>query len=147
VDKPGPAAYILNMLITKVTPRFGDMDVLGHINNTVPAGWFERARNPLFTIFDPELALTHETWPLIMVHSDYDFVDQLFFRYDVEIRSWISRIGTKSFTVYHEAWQEGRLCVKGNAVMAHYNFITKHSTPIPEDRKKLLSEHLITDPR
>jgi acyl-CoA thioester hydrolase len=59
----------------------------------------------------------------------------------VEIKTWITRIGTKSFTAYHEAWQQGRLCVKGNAVLVHYDFNLEKTTPIPEDKKKLLAEH------
>jgi acyl-CoA thioester hydrolase len=125
-----------------VTPRFGDMDILGHINNTVPAVWFELARNPLFSIFDPAMKLTRDSFSLIMAHTDYDFVDQLYFQYEVEICTWVSRIGTKSFTIYHEARQEGRLCVKGNAVVVHYDFVAQQSTPIPEDKKKILAEHL-----
>jgi acyl-CoA thioester hydrolase len=82
-----------------------------------------------------------------MAHGDYDFVGQLYFRYEVEIRTWISRIGTKSFTICHEAWQQGRLCVKGTAVIVHYDFTTERSTPIPEDKKKLLMEHLEPDSR
>ena len=126
-----------------VNPRFGDMDILGHVNNTVPVVWFELARNPLFKIFDPELKLDKKTFPLIMAHTDYDYVAQLYFKYEVEIRSWITRIGTKSFTVHQEAWQQGRLCVKGNAVVVHYNFNAEQTTPIPEDKKKLLAEHLL----
>ena len=130
------------MFIITVSPRFGDIDGLGHINNTVLAGWFELGRNPLFRFFEPNLNLSHDHWTLIMAHTDYDFVGELFFQYDVEIRTVISRIGAKSFTVYHEAWQEGRLCVKGSAVVVHYDFIRKETTPIPEDKKKLLAEHL-----
>jgi acyl-CoA thioester hydrolase len=130
------------MFITTVTPRFGDIDGLGHINNVVLAAWFELARNPLFRIFEPNLNVTHQTWPLIMAHTDYDFVDQLFFQPDVEIRTWIEKIGNKSFTVYHEAWQDGRLGAKGNAVIVHYDFLNGHSTPVPEDKRRILSEHL-----
>jgi len=129
-----------------VTPRFGDMDSLGHVNNTVPAGWFEIARNPIIEIFDPSKELKRETFPLILVHSDYDFTDQLYFKYDVEIKTTISRIGTKSFTVYHEAWQQGRLCVKGSAVLVYYNFNTEKSEPIPEEKKKMLEAHLAVLP-
>ncbi len=131
------------MFTVTITPRFGDIDGLGHINNTVLAGWFELARNPLFRIFEPNLNLSHQTWNLIMAHTDYDFVDQLFFQHDVEIRSYISRIGNKSFTVYHEAWQEGRLCTTGSAVVVHYDFLNNCSTSISEDKKKILAEHFI----
>ena len=131
------------MFTITVTPRFGDLDALGHINNTVPVLWFEVARNPIIKLFDPSLELTRKTFPLVMAHSEYDYVNQLHFRCDVEIRTWITRIGTKSFTVYHEAWQEGRLCVKGSVAVVHYDFSTEQSTPVPEERKKQLSEHFI----
>ena len=132
------------MFTTIVNPRFGDMDILGHVNNTVPVVWFELARNPLYGLFDPELNLDKKTFPLIMAHTDYDYVGQLYFKYEVEIRSWVTRIGTKSFTMYHEAWQQGRLCVKGSAVIVHYDFNKEQTTPIPEDKKKLLAEHMLT---
>jgi acyl-CoA thioester hydrolase len=120
------------------------MDVLGHINNTVPVVWFELARNPVFRLFDPEMRLSRETFPLIMAHTDYDYVAQLYFQHEVEIRTWISRIGVKSLTTYHEALQQGRVCVTGSAVMVHYDFNTEQSTPIPAEMKKILSQHLKT---
>jgi acyl-CoA thioester hydrolase len=131
------------VFITTVSPRFGDIDGLGHINNTVLAAWFELGRNPLFRIFEPNLDLSYETWSLIMAHTDYDFVGQLFFQFDVEIRTSVSKIGTKSFTVYQEAWQKGKLCTKGNAVIVHYDFKAKQTTPIPEDKKRILEQYLI----
>ncbi|MHB9292632.1 putative acyl-CoA thioester hydrolase [Hollandina sp. SP2] len=131
------------MFTTTVSPRFGDVDGLGHINNTVLAIWFELARNPLFRIFNPNLDISFQQWPLIMAHTDYDFVGELFLSYDVEIRTFTSHIGTKSFTLYHQAWQQGRLCVTGKAVLVHYDFIRKQSIPLPEDKKLLLAEHLL----
>ncbi|NLI62279.1 MAG: acyl-CoA thioesterase [Methanosarcinaceae archaeon] len=126
-----------------VTPRFGDVDGLGHINNTVLAAWFEIGRNHYFRLFTPDLDLSHDKWVLIMAHTDYDFLKEMFFGENVEIRSYIGRIGTKSFTVYQEAWQRGQLCVKGNAVVVHYDFINKVSTPIPNDIKEELKKYLV----
>jgi len=133
------------MFSITVTPRFGDIDGLGHVNNTVPSVWFETGRTPLLKMFDPELSLDKTKFPLIIAHLDFDFVNQIFLRSDVTIKTWISRIGTKSFTVYHEAWQEERLCVKGNAVIAYFNFITEKTMPIPDDKRKLLEEHFIQE--
>ncbi|HCC36433.1 MAG TPA: thioesterase [Treponema sp.] len=132
------------MFSISVSPRFGEVDVLGHINNAVPVSWFELARTPFFRMFDPELKLDKlNTFPLILVHTDYDYTAQMYLRSEVEIRSWIAKIGNTSFTIYHEAWQEGRLCVKGNAVIVHYNFNIEEPTPIPDDKRKLLEEHLL----
>jgi len=132
------------MFNTIIQPRFGDTDCLGHVNNTAPALWFETARTPLLRIFVPDLDFKIEAFPLIMAHTEYDFLNELFFQHEVEIRTWISHIGNKSFTVHHQAWQNGRLCVEGSAVVVHYDFSTKQSTPLPEDKKKHLKEHLIS---
>jgi acyl-CoA thioester hydrolase len=130
------------MFSTKISPRFGDIDGLGHINNVVMAEWFELGRNPLFRIFTPSLSLSPKEWSLIMARTEYDFLDQIFFAFEVEIRTFIERIGTKSFTIGHEAWQEGRLCAKGKAIIVHYDFVRGQSTPIPEDKRRLLEEQL-----
>ena len=132
------------MFTTIIQPRFGDTDALGHINNATLALWFETARNPFLRIFIPDLNVKIETFPLIMAHTDYDFMEQLLFQYDVEIRSSIAHIGKKSFTVHHEAWQKGRLCVQGSAVIVYYDFITKLSIALPPEKKKLLKTHLIS---
>jgi acyl-CoA thioester hydrolase len=129
------------MWTTTVTPRIGDTDLLGHINNIIPAQWFELGRNPLGRLFNPDLDMSLGAWPLIMVHTDYDFVAQLFFPYEVEIRTCISKIGTKSFTVSHEAWQQGQLCVKGTAIIVYYDFKAKQSVPIPNEVRVKLEEH------
>ena len=133
------------MFTKTVTPRFGDVDGLGHINNTVLANWFELGRNPVMRIFVPDLNLSYKTWTLIVAHTNYDFMCELFFQNDVEIRTYVKHIGNKSFTTYHEAWQEGRLCVKGNATLVHYDFNKKISTEIPKEIKEKLKEHLLPE--
>jgi len=133
------------MFTITVTPRFGDIDGLGHINNTVLANWFELGRNPVMRIFVPDLNLSYKTWTLIVAHTDYDFMSELFFQDDVEIKTYVKRIGDKSFTAYHEAWQKGRLCVQGNAILVHYDFNKKISTKIPKEIKEKLKEHLLPE--
>jgi len=54
------------MYIETITPRFGDIDGLRHVNNTVIPGWFEQARNPIYRIFNPEFVF--ESWNLILAH-------------------------------------------------------------------------------
>jgi acyl-CoA thioester hydrolase len=80
-----------------------------------------------------------------MAHADYDFIAEMNLG-EVEIRTTVSHIGVKSFTVYHEAWQQGRLCVKGHAVVVYFDFKTKQTVPLPEDIKKFLTDHF-AEPR
>jgi len=130
------------MFSMKIHPRFGDIDGLGHVNNTVLPVWFEMGRTDILRLFDPLLTLDKNTFPLIMAHMDFDFLSQLYFRYEVTIKTGISKIGTKSFTVYQEAWQEGRLCSKGSAVIVYYDFINQKTIPIPDDKRGILENHM-----
>ncbi len=128
------------MFSKTVTPRFGDVDGLRHINNTMLPVWFELGREPLFRYFNPGMSL--ENWNLIMAHIDVDFIVPMTLGADIEIRTIVSKIGRSSFTVYQEAWQSGTLCAKGSAVVVHYDFINKKSMPVPDDIRILLKEHL-----
>jgi len=68
-DRRVPLWYQTIMLLEQITPRFGDIDGLRHVNNTVIPGWFEQARNPIYRIFNPEFVF--ESWNLILVHYDF----------------------------------------------------------------------------
>jgi acyl-CoA thioester hydrolase len=129
------------MFTTTITPRFGELDGLRHINNTALPQWFELAREPLFDIFCPQRNL--DEWNLIMVHTDYDYVAQVYYPGDVEIKTYIRKIGNSSFTTYHEAWQNGKLCSKGSAVMIHFNFEKQKAEPLPDNIRKQLEEHML----
>ncbi|AEF80452.1 acyl-CoA thioesterase [Leadbettera azotonutricia] len=131
------------MFSITVQPRFGDMDILGHINNTVPAAWCELAGTSVLKIFSPDLNISLDTLSLIVAHTDFDFLVEMGIKSAIEIKTWISKIGTSSFTIYHEIWQDSRCCVKSHAVLVCFNFITKKSFPIPEDKRKILEEHFI----
>ena len=133
------------MFTEKVTPRFGDADGLRHINNTALVEWFEVGRNPIFRMFTPDLDLSYEKWKLILVRTEFDYIGQMYYGIDVEIRSYITHIGNSSFTIGHEAWQDGELKAKGKAVLVHFDFLNQKSVPIPESIKSQLHEHLILD--
>ena len=123
-----------------VTPRFGDVDGLRHINNTMLPVWFELGRDPLFRYFNPELSL--ESWNLIMAHIDVDFLLPMTLGSDIEIRTSLAQIGNSSFTVHQEAWQNGALSAEGHAVVVHYDFKHRQSRPIPDSIRAQLKEHL-----
>lgn len=129
------------MLSILIEPRFGDVDGLGHINNTVIPGWFEQARTPIYRCFNPELKFTD--WNLILARFEIDFVSQMYFDKEVEIKTFISRIGKSSLEVYQEAWQSGSLCTKGKTVLVHFDFKQQKSIEIPLKIREIMQEHLL----
>ncbi len=126
-----------------VTPKFGDIDGLGHVNNTIIPGWFEQARNRIYGYFNPELKFT--SWNLILARFEVDFVSQMYYHADVEIHTYVSRIGRSSFEVYQEAWQKDIMCTKGKTVLVHFDFKEQKSEAIPHAIRQMLEMHLPTD--
>lgn len=122
-----------------ITPRFGDVDGLRHINNTMLPIWFELGREPLFRLFNPEMKL--ESWNLIMARIEVDYLLPMGLGADVEILTKLSKVGRTSFTVYQEAWQRGNRCATGSAVVVHYDFAASKPLPIPPSIRLLLEEH------
>lgn len=124
-----------------IQPRFSDTDALGHINNTVFAVWFEGARQGVFKIFTPTLNL--QQWPLIIASIKLDYHAQTHFGAEVEIRTYISRIGGSSFDVYQEAWQQGVKTVSGTAVMVQFDYNSNKATTITTEQKQQLMQHTL----
>ena len=128
-----------------VTPRFGDIDGLKHVNNNKIVDWFELARNDIFRFFTPNLSLEDEDWKLILVHNEANFVNQTRFVKEVTILSYILRVGKTSFTTGEEAWQDGELKATGKSVTVYYDWVNDESMNIPEDIKEKLNQHLIKE--
>ena len=62
---------------------------------------------------------------------------------DVEIRTYVLKIGDTSVTLVHEAWQSDKLKVRGTSVLVYYDFIKKEAMPIPNGIKMKLTEHTV----
>ncbi len=131
------------MFTTTVMPRFYETDAFGHVNNTVVTGWFETAREPIFRIFAPSMEVGELS--LILARIEIDFVAQIHYGHEVTLTTAIEKIGNSSFTVLHEAWQQGRKAASGRAVQVYFDFETESSGPLPEHDRARLEEHLVAE--
>jgi acyl-CoA thioester hydrolase len=129
------------MLSIKFDVRFYETDALQHVSNTALVGWFETARLPIFRYFTPELDL--QNWPLILANYNVDFLEQIYLSPEVEVKTWISRIGNSSFEVYQELWQNEQRKAKGTTTLVRFDYQSKKATPISDDVRAMLNQHLI----
>jgi acyl-CoA thioester hydrolase len=127
------------MFKTTIDPRFSETDALGHINHTVFPVWFNYARKDLFKLIHPSMSL--DDWPIILAHINVDFLHQTHYDDKVIINTGITKIGTKSFTVVHEAWQNDALVARGEAVLIWFDYKEQISCVIPKDIRALLVQH------
>ena len=128
------------MFKVTIEPRYSETDALGHINNTVLPIWFEFARNDMFELVHP--AMTHHDWPLILAKIDVSFIQQIYFGKPVEVTTGISKLGGKSFTLHHQAFQNNQLVAEGHAVLVWFDHQQQTSNLLPDETRALLEEHL-----
>lgn len=125
----------------KLRPRFGDLDPLRHVNNCMLPIWFEGAQEPFYRHFNPDLDVSGP-WPLIKAKITVDYVSQMGLD-DIEIHSFVKKIGRSSITFYQEAWQKRKLGAKGETVFVHYDYELQKSVAIPEEIRKALEPHMV----
>ena len=128
------------MFSETILPRFSETDALGHINNTALPVWFEAARTPFFRFFTPDLDCNN--WKLIVAKIEVEFKGELFYGQEITIKSSISHIGNSSFVIKQEVYQHDELCAVGHATMVRYDFKNKRSTPLSDNEKQSLLEHI-----
>lgn len=132
------------MFKTVITPSISDVNPLRYIDFNSVTTWFESARNPIFKLFNPSLELTFKKWNLKILRCDFNYIDDMYYGHDIEIRTYVSKVGKTSFTLHQEAWQNGKLCANGSCTMLHYNHIRKESRVIDENLRETLKCHQIS---
>jgi acyl-CoA thioester hydrolase len=123
-----------------IDPRVSETDGVGHINNTTIPIWFEAGRNPIFKLFTPDHLF--ENWKMIIINMAVDYVNQIYYGREVEVLTWVKRIGNSSLELYEEILQDGKVCAKGTATYVNFNLHLQKSEPIPYSIRGELELHL-----
>jgi acyl-CoA thioester hydrolase len=124
-----------------IDPRVSETDGVGHINNTTVPIWFEAGRNEIFKLFTPDSSFQH--WKMIILNMNVGYVKQIYFGKNVEVDTWVKKIGNTSLELYEEILQEGEVCAKGTVVYVNFNLNTQKSEPIPKNIREVLEGHMI----
>lgn len=121
---------------TIITPRVSETDGCGHINNTTLPVWFEAGRRHIFQLITPSLNFSE--WKLSLVEMNVKFLHQIYLNADVEISTWISKLGNKSLTINEVATQNGVICAQGLIVYVYFDYLAQQSLRIPDDVRNRL---------
>lgn len=126
----------------EVQARFGETDALGHINNTSYFVYLEEARIRFFESLGYTMELND--WKFILASTKCDFVSQGYFDQLLTVKTYVSRIGSKSFQLEHDivCSQTQQLIAKGNAIVVYYDFANQKSDVLPDLLKEGLNSYL-----
>lgn len=91
-------------VVIRVGVHWGELDSFGHVNNARYFTWFESARIALFQRVGLARAAGHALAP-ILARTSCDFLRQVRWPAEVEVRVEVTRLGRTSFTTTYEAVQ------------------------------------------
>ena len=113
----------------KVQVRFSDLDVLGHVNNSVYLTYFESARVYYFKeLLDEDW--NWETDSIVLVKNEVEYIRPILLHDVPEIEISTAHIGSKSFTFAYEIRVKGELHSKGLSTLVAYDVHTRSTVAI-----------------
>jgi acyl-CoA thioester hydrolase len=120
--------------------RWGDMDTMGHINNTLYFRYFEIIRLDWYFRISGTRRLEGEG--IVIINAFCNFLQQLEFPGEVRVRLFAAKPGRSSFETYftmERTDQPGVTCAEGGAVTVWTDYRTKKSCPMPAWLRENLS--------
>jgi len=124
---------------TRIPIRWGDMDAMGHVNNTVYFRYMEQARIEWLEALGYGVAVTLDESPVI-VHASCTFIVPFTYPGTVEIRTYAGRPGRSSLPTWQELYKVGEdmLHAEGTAKVVWTRPATGKSAPLPDNIRKLV---------
>ena len=121
------------LLHTMTVPiRWGDMDGMGHVNNTLYLRYMETAR---IKMMEDQGFLTDRNGEGFVIANIFcNFIQQLEYPGDVLVKSYVGSIGNASFDLYHEMLRTDsgeKVFANGGETMVWVDFPKQKSLPLP----------------
>jgi len=120
--------------------RWGDMDAMGHVNNTVYFRYLEVVR--LDWLFSLGVSPNPQGVGPVIVNAFCNFVRQLEFPGDVQARLYVAAPGRSSFETYttlERADKPGMVHAEGGAKTVWTDFQAQKSVPLPDWMRVVLA--------
>ena len=125
-----------------ITPRFGETDGNGHINNCSIAAWFEAGRTGYMAAAGGEFSGAEKGWYLVNVNIDY--IAEAFFGNDVTVEVCLQNIGTTSLKLAAKMYQNDKQFMRGQATLVHFDKQLRQKAALPSDLKDNLKAFLMS---
>lgn len=118
--------------------RWGDMDALGHVNNTLYFRYMEQARLEwIYARAEGGRPYDGKTGPLI-VNASCTFFEPLVYPGAIEVIMSLGAPGRSSIGSYYEIVREGRKFAEGAAKIVWVELASGRPTPLPDAIRALV---------
>jgi acyl-CoA thioester hydrolase len=121
--------------------RFGDIDVLGHVNNCRYLTYLEDARIAMFRL-DPMREGREPLNGLVVARHEIDYKRPLLFGPDtVRVETWVTGLRAASFSLAYEIRDDQHLYARASSVIVAYDLANIRARRLTDDELAFLKEH------
>jgi acyl-CoA thioester hydrolase len=122
--------------------RWSDPDSYGHVNHARALSLLEDARLAM-AAGSPGAASVRQP-DLILARLEVDYLRQLYYRIGETlcVRSWLTRIGTKSCTIRQELIQDDEAAIRLDAVCVLFDYAADAARAMRDDERAYWSRYL-----
>ncbi len=125
----------------KIQIRFGDIDIMGHVNNGVQLSYLDLGRLDYFEKVYGQTINWNDA-ALIVAHLEIDYLSPILLKDNVEVHTHIHKIGTKSVGMTQNIVDSvtGEIKTKTTQVMVSFSQKLAESIEVPETLKIRIRE-------
>ena len=121
----------------RIPIRWGDMDAMGHVNNTVYFRYMEQARISWFDALVPQAEAWKSTG-IVVANASCNFKRAINYPGTVEVQVYIGAPGGSSVPTYYELLVGGELYADGAATVVFIDMARQKPVRIPEGIRSAL---------
>ena len=118
--------------VEKIPVRWGDMDAMGHVNNTVYFRFMEQTRISWFEALLPR----GEAWGttgIVIVNASCNFLKPINYPATVEVKMYAGPLGGSSVPTYYDLLVKGEVYADGAAKIVFIDMEKQKAVRIPEN--------------
>lgn len=125
--------------VERIPIRWGDMDAMGHVNNTVYFRYMEQARIGWFDALVPE-AQAWKSTGIVIANASCNFRRPFNYPGTAEVKVYTGKLGGSSVPTYYELLllENQAVYADGEATVVFIDMKTQKPVRIPEEIRKRL---------
>lgn len=125
---------------TEIMPiRWGDIDALGHVNNTMYFRYMEQARISWLDTIDVHRGKKGQG--AVIVNASCTYFKELVYPGKVEIKAFVGEVGRSSIQTYYEIrpnYDPDKIYAEGTGKIVWVDYERERSMPLPDSIRKLI---------
>lgn len=126
--------------VIDLTVRWGDMDMLGHINNAKYFTYSESARIAYFESLVGADPKSGEGGGLILASIGCDFLAQLHYPAQLEVGTRVTKIGRSSMQIEHAVFSDGIAYAALHATVVWFDYAAQKTVAVPNAVRVFIRE-------